>query len=298
MILVKVFGGLGNQMFQYAFGRALANNIKTDLLLDTSLLKVKEDNTTKREYELDVFSIRANFVHSHDLHKYRRSYINRVNRKLNKVFSIPIISKSKVIYEEEYEEMEVISRNELSDTMLYGNWQSEKYFKNYEEEIKNDFKFKRTLDEINYHLVQRIKDVNSVSIHIRRGDYAENPEINSTHGLCTVDYYTRSINYINQTIHNPVYFVFSDDIEWVKRNLVIDNEHEMVTWNKNRSSYVDMQLMSICKNNIIANSSFSWWGAWLNINPEKIVIAPIRWYEKESRNVKANNLIPGKWIRL
>ncbi len=298
MILIKIYGGLGNQMFQYAFGRTLAHKFNTKLILDTSLLKIVDRNTTKREFELEIFSIKVNFANSNDLNKFRRTYINRINSRLNKMFRFPIITKSKIIYEADYEILNKVSPNKLIDTLLFGSWQSEKYFSSFEKEIRNDFKFRRKLDEKNLLLAERIKATNSISIHIRRGDYADNLETNKTHGLCTIDYYIKSINYIKQIIENPMFFIFSDDIEWATRNLKIDDEHEFITWNKNKDSSIDMQMMSYCKHNIIANSSFSWWGAWLNSNPNKIVIAPKRWFANETKNLQTNNLIPETWLRL
>ena len=138
-----------------------------------------------------------------------------------------------------------------------------------------------------------ISQTNSVSLHIRRGDYVSNQKTNQTHGTCDLDYYQRCITEIEKEVENPYFFVFSDEIEWVKENLKINHPAEYVDQNTGDKSYEDMRLMSQCKHNVIANSSFSWWGAWLNSYPDKIVFAPKRWFASDKHNTK--DLIPEGW---
>ncbi|MGK4199417.1 alpha-1,2-fucosyltransferase [Fusobacterium sp. HC1336] len=143
------------------------------------------------------------------------------------------------------------------------------------EEIYHDFKFPVIQDEENIKIKLKIEDTNSVSIHVRRGDYLNSREFKN---ICTLEYYKNAIKYMKDRLENPVFFIFSNDIEWCKENLNIVGEHYYINWNnKKENNFRDMQLMSLCKNNIIANSSFSWWAALLNINKNKIVVAPKKW---------------------
>jgi hypothetical protein len=132
-------------------------------------------------------------------------------------------------------------------------------------------------------------------MHVRRGDYASNPKTGATHGLCSLDYYEEAIRYISERVEQPIFFIFSDDINWVKCNLKVDFPCQYVDHNKSMESFNDMRLMSLCQHHIIANSSFSWWGAWLNPGQKKIVIAPRRWF-LNSNNVE--DLYPASWVRL
>ena len=140
-----------------------------------------------------------------------------------------------------------------------------------------------------------IKSTNAVSIHFRRGDYVDQPETNKTHGTCTKEYYQKAVDLMASRIVNPHFFLFSDEPEWIKENFstAIPSTHVA-----GYPGFIDMYLMGLCRHNIIANSSFSWWGAWLNINPDKIVIAPTQWFAIDEINNKAVDLVPSNWIRL
>jgi hypothetical protein len=172
---------------------------------------------------------------------------------------------------------------------------SEKYFIDAEKQIRKDFVFKLPMQNENIGLAKKISQVNAISLHVRRGDYASNPQNIATHGLCSIDYYQAAIKHMVEQVKNPYFFVFSDDSAWVTSNLKIDFLHQYVDHNHGKESYNDMHLMSLCKHNIIANSSFSWWGAWLNQNAEKIVFAPKQWFSKSTDTI---DLIPSNWIRI
>lgn len=173
-----------------------------------------------------------------------------------------------------------------------GYWQSEKYFDNCIANIRDAFKFPK-LDSINQNLIEKLNGKISVSIHIRRGDYLKDPLFR---GLTDIDYYNRAIQYILNVVNVDCFVIFSNDIEWCKQNIaqLTNLECVFVNWNKGVNSFRDMQLMSLCKHNIIANSSFSWWGAWLNNNPEKIVITPLKWINREYKT----DIIPSSWIKI
>lgn len=178
---------------------------------------------------------------------------------------------------------------------LAGYWQSEKYFSDASETIRADFTFRQPLSEQNAEMAERIGQGMSVSLHVRRGDYASNPKTNTAHGLCSLEYYRAAVLHMAEHIERPEFFVFSDDIAWVKANLEIDFPCWYVDHNQGTESYNDMRLMSLCRHHIIANSSFSWWGAWLNRDPDKIVVAPRRWFANGKRS---EDLLPASWVSL
>ena len=180
------------------------------------------------------------------------------------------------------------------DSVYYdGYWQNEGNFKQIREKILQSFTFPEILDEKNIQLTNRLKNSKAVSCHVRRGDYLKEPEM----CVCTPQYYVRAITEMNQRVNPDLYVVFSDDIPWCRENLmglIGNREVVFVDWNRKENSFRDMQLMSLCKHNIIANSSFSWWGAWLNQNESKVVIAPSVWMNKPI----VNDPICENWIRI
>lgn len=137
---------------------------------------------------------------------------------------------------------------------------------------------------------------NSVSVHIRRGDYVTKSRYNKTYAHCTVKYYENAVDYIAKKFPNPHIYIFSDDTDWIKENIKFPYETEYVTHNIGQNSFEDIRLMSNCKHNVIANSTFSWWGAWLNQNSEKIVVCPDVWFQ-DSRIVQTD-IYPKEWIRI
>ena len=300
MICVRLSGGLGNQMFQYACGRALAYRHKVKLLLDLSFLEKSElqSNYTLRKYELGIFAVNAELRSKKELKKLNPSFYSRLYNRLCQHIELPMLFTPGVLIETKSHNYDKRVEKLSKNSVLIGCWQNELYFKQIEEIISEDFKFKLHIDNKNAERVQRIMKSNSISIHIRRGDYVENPETNKKHGLCSLAYYKSAIRFISQKVNSPVFFIFSDDLNWAKENLKLTFSHEFVSGNIGDKSYMDMQLMSLCKHNIIANSTFSWWGAWLNSNPQKIVIAPNQWFANKTRSYQINDLIPEDWKRL
>jgi hypothetical protein len=179
---------------------------------------------------------------------------------------------------------------------INGYWQSEKYFKDIEEVLRKDFTVISPINQENQRMLNLINSTDSVSLHVRRGDYVTNPTTNSFHGTCSLDYYAKAVRYIIENISNPHFFLISDDPDWVKENISINKPVTVIDINTTDNGYDDLRLMSKCKHNIIANSSFSWWGAWLNNNPQKIVIAPEKWFLSPELNTK--DLIPQGWMKL
>lgn len=181
------------------------------------------------------------------------------------------------------------------DCYLAGYWQSEQYFREAAPVIHADFTFKLLPANRNAELAEQIGQVNAVSLHVRRGDYVNNPKTNVVHGVCSLDYYRDAVRHVSSRVANPCFFIFSDDMAWVKEHLKMDLPCQYVDHNCGAESYNDMRLMSLCRHHIIANSSFSWWGAWLNRNPDKIVVAPKKWFAND-KNI--SDLFPAGWVIL
>jgi hypothetical protein len=282
-------GGLGNQMFQVAAAYALAKYHNTDFKLDLSFL-LKNNKTTEiftaRNYELNVFDY--NFYIATEEEK-----ALFVKKKKNIFEKIKFKYLNCKLIEENQEGIEFF-HNSTKNTYINGYWQNEDYFKEHKKDILKLFSFKEL--PMNLHGIRNeILNANSVSIHIRRGDYVTNSAASSFHGLCSMEYYISAIKIMNSKVINPVFFIFSDDEDWVKENFIINQPYHFVSKNK---SIDDLHLMKLCKHNIIANSSFSWWGAWLNENIDKVVVAPSQWFVDQKKNNETKDLIPDAWIRL
>ena len=289
MITVKLKGGLGNQLFQYALGRNLSLINETNLILDISNFA----SDKLRNYALGSFNI-PNTVTLSNKSNLKNKFLYALGKKnlpLSRILKLQINFINE--YKFEFNDNILQSPN---NSFLDGYWQSEKYFNSIEHTIRNDLLLNHEFSEAHKNLLNEILNTNSVSIHVRRGDYANNPTTKAYHGLCPIDWYVQAINKIKETEGNTHFFIFSDDVDWVKSNL---KSTERITYVSNGACGSDsdeMTLMSRCKHNIIANSSFSWWAAWLNNNPAKIVIAPSRWFS--AKDINTNDLIPETWIRL
>lgn len=293
MIVVRLTGGLGNQMFQYAFGRATANRLGVEMRLDLSdsTLSIHQGYELKR-----VFGIEAKIATESDMANvlgWQRP--EAVRKALKKLRLTALFVKGLV--EEPHFHFSAKMLHVPDKTYLNGYWQSEKYFKSVAEYIRNEFKFYKPPSAVNKVLLQEIADANTtaISLHVRRGDYVHNQAVSQVHGNCSLAYYHAAIQYVLQRVQSPLFYVFSDDMDWVRNHLEMPFPHKLITHNRGESSYEDMRLMSLCQHHIIANSSFSWWGAWLNANPKKLVIAPKNWFADESR---PHDLFPDGWVVL
>lgn len=293
MIIVRLMGGLGNQLFQYAAGRALSLKHNTELQFDLSFLRADTNQQyTKRDLELDFFDLNITEVSPSDLAKFKNnSFLKRVKRKLigNMFSNYHVANQNELKFLPEF-------RTYPKNTYLNGYWQSEKYFMNIREIVLSDLKIKKVKSKEVESMEKDILNCNSVSLHIRRGDYVYRKSSNELHGLLSSEHYYRAIEMIKKHHSSITVFVFSDDMEWVKQNLKLSDKCVYVDFNMGENSVFDMHLMSLCKHNIIANSSFSWWGAWLNQNPEKIVIAPENWFAK--KELSNNDVIPDTWMQI
>lgn len=292
MVVIKLQGGLGNQMFQYAAAKSLAVRLKADVFLDLSWFSNIPATDTKRWYELDYFALEKNTI---DINKYTviskglgratkaKRYVMAKNKK-NILWSFDSPDQK---YHKEYTKLK-------GNIYLEGWFTSEKYFKDIREELLKEFIFTIEANEKSKNLLSEIEKTSSVSLHVRRGDYLKNKNAKKWHGVKGNDYYRTAIEIMNTRIKNPVYFVFSDDIQWCKKNIITSKKIYFVDHNKYGAE--DLMLMCECKNNIITNSTFSWWGAWLNRNNKKIVIAPEAWLNDSS--VDTSDVLPKEWIKI
>lgn len=292
--IVKLNGGLGNQMFQYAFACALEEKFNKKVSFDFCYFdEVKLcDTVTTRVYELDAFGICCPKASENDLANVKRpdfksKFKNTLAKKYPALFGINYVrEKYTSIYDEK-----ILN---YPDYIYYeGYFQNEKYFKHLRNLLLEQFSVKVPIDEKNQKVLDNILNTNSVSIHVRRGDYVTLDYVNKIHGTCSLDYYNHAINYIASKVKKPYFYLFSDDTDWVIKNLKIDYPFTIVDFNSGKG-WFDMHLMKNCKHNVTANSSFSWWGAWLNDNPRKIVVAPERWTSQKQKC----NIIPASWIKL
>jgi hypothetical protein len=289
MIISQLYGGLGNQMFQYAAGRAASLRLNETMTLDISFF---ESHSLHQGFELfRVFNIDTPLAGPEDISAVLGWQGCKYTRRIVARPAFKCIRKSSFVIEPSFNFWPDV-RMVPSDCYLTGYWQSEKYFLDYACIIRKDFAFKEPLDSLNEELLKKITQKNSVSLHVRRGDYVANAGV---YACCSIDYYENAVGYIAAQVKDPVFFVFSDDPDWVKANLKLEHDHVYVSHNKGTESYNDMRLMSRCDHHIIANSSFSWWGAWLNPSTDKIVIAPDTWFVN---GTDASDLCPEAWIKL
>lgn len=275
--IIRLSGGLGNQMFQCAFAEFLKKKTGKGYIFDGS--SYSKDKL--RHYELDIYE--------------------------NPTFRIGTIIKNlvKVLCRlgvfQEYREKElfqfdnnVVNRLGLL-TYFNGYWQSYFYCDPVKTQLIKLFEPAQPPSSLNQKLAGEIEQSESVSLHVRRGDYIKNSEANGVHGTCSLNYYNKAVEYMNQRIQNPQYYIFSDDPDWVRSSMKLDCNSKVISHNTGNQAYWDIWLMKRCKHNIIANSTFSWWGAYLSTYSDKIVIAPEKW-----NNLKLGKmeLIPKSWVKL
>jgi hypothetical protein len=296
MILVRLWGGLGNQMFQYATAKALALRLNTNLKIDLSLLEnqIKGPLEPQREFDLRVFNIEPELASTNEVNFYNPKANSIINKLYAKWLNLRFPNRT---YIEKYYHFDRQLNLLKDNTCIVGNWQSPKYFQGFENEIRSELTFREGILIESKELAAEIMESNSVCINVRRSDYLTHPEYSKILGFRGLEYLQPAIEKIKCLTGNPSFFIFSDDIKWCNEVLqpiiggkVIDHNHK--GWKF--GNY--LHLMSLCKHQIIPNSTFGWWAAWLNQNPEKIVIAPKIWYQDKSFDTK--DLCPENWIRL
>jgi hypothetical protein len=299
MIVIRLKGGLGNQMFQYAMGKHIANKLGVGMKLDlTSLcrthenffIKPKESNVI-RDYQMDIFDFEVSFLLEPSFIRFLdRFYLN---------FLLQIVKAVKLIGLKKYKEKtftaeEFIINNPKDKYLYVGYWQSEKYFKSVETELRKDLRFKDELSGEAKSVYEAITKVNAVCVHVRRGDYVDNTD---TFNCSNLDYFVNGTNYIFKQTNNPHFFVFSDDIAWCKQHIKFDYAFTVVDYTTDKIKYKeDLQLMASCNHFIMSASSFSWWAVWLSNKKEARVVVPKNWFLGNHTDV--SDLVNESWVKL
>ncbi|MBS0430491.1 MAG: alpha-1,2-fucosyltransferase [Proteobacteria bacterium] len=291
-IYVKLLGGLGNQLFQYATGRALALRHRAELKLDLSFFETYE----LRRYELSVYPIHAQIAGSEELDRLREFGPPQPSGLLRRLFGNRNAGPARFYVESSpYFDGQL---KELPPPLhIEGYWQSEKYFLDIRRRLIKELTPSLPIEPENQEMFSLAEKTDSISLHIRRGDYVSNDCVNRVHGVLPLDYYHQALALLKTRVPDPHVFVFSDDIEWAKKNLRLDVPIEYVTANGEQRAFRDIQLQSTCKHHITANSSFSWWGAWLNPRAGKTVVGPKRWLNEVAGD-DSRDRVPETWLRV
>ena len=291
MVISQLMGGLGNQLFQYAAGRALSLRLDAPLKLDTSFFK----NAPDRTYELGRFNIQATVTTPSD-DRGSRFWSGRRTRRFAKAVRLVGLPFGMVTLDDLQQSFDPRILSVFGDVYLRGFWQSERYFESITDIIRQEFTFRSPPDAENQVVLDQIQSTEAVVLHVRRGDYVADPVTNAYHGTCDLDYYRRAIGRLSLQVPNPHFFIFSDDPGWTRLNIRIEFPCTYVTHNTGRQDFEDLRLMGHGKHFIIANSSFSWWGAWLSKNPNKQIIAPAKWFANP--NLSGRDLVPDRWLKI
>jgi hypothetical protein len=284
MIVVKIWGGLGNQLFQYSFGKYLSEKlgaaVKYDIQTNNSL-----SSFTQRDVGMSFFNIEMTIASVDELNErkyFQNIHFARLERKLAQAF--PRLLKKHIV---ESNIPKPFGTLHFRDNCYYeGYWQSYKYLASIKDTILQEFTLKQPAGSIILNALKNIQATASVSIHVRRGDYLNNKYFTT----CTMAYYKKAMTYF--TAPETKFYIFSDDINWCRLNFV-GAQYTFITGNQH---FEDLYLMSRCSHNIICNSTFSWWAAWLNNNPQKIVISPKHWHKRQKNG--NNDLLPENWIKI
>lgn len=282
MIITRLKGGLGNQMFQYALGRKLA--LKNNDLLKLDISGYQHDNL--RSYSLEPFAMSAEIAKQEEIT--RLKYPLGIFSFVWRYFSFKVLRQFHTGWEPAILEAK-------GNLYLDGFWQSYKYFADIADTIRADFTLKEPLEQKYPELVQQVHEGDSISLHVRRTDYVSSKKHQKNFGTLSLEHYQKAIRLAKENRPNPTLFIFTDDPNWVKNNLQTDVPTIYIS-NFGLRDYEELILMSYCKSHIIANSSFSWWGAWLDPRPDKIVIAPTHW--TQSGEPKTDDIIPPSWQKI
>jgi len=290
-ITVRIQGGFGNQLFQYAAGRSLALQTGASLFLNAW----EYQSPVCRKYELGKLKISdrqtSRFRGDWEIKLRRRRYAPL--RWLLEAMQSPLGYRRIIDARQGFEARLATLTGNL---YLDGYWHSERYFADIREQLLQEFTFKEAPTPANADYLARILSQNAVCVHLRRGDYVAQAHFNARFGVCELPYYQSAIACLQPRLRNPAFFVFSDDPAWVSANFPRLDAMTLVTHNVGKDDAEDLRLMMNCKHFIIANSTFSWWAAWLGRCPEKIVIAPKRWFASPEESDR--DLVPETWLRL
>lgn len=287
MIITTITSGFGNQLFQYAAGYALAKKRHAKLRLDTRFYQENK----YRNYELGRLGISAQELSWAD--KARLDLLDASMRRRSIKWPLHFLPLLKLRYvDDAVSGFDNSVLEQPNGTVLRGYWQNEEYFSEYREDILREFTFRSAPDAENAAMISRIKEQTSICVHVRRGDYLSSKEVVAA---APIRYYENAVKWMTDRVPNAKYFVFSDEPDWCRENLGIADP-VFVTHNTGKNDPEDLRLMTHCDHFIIANSTFSWWGAWLSTAPHKQVIAPQQWFSVPNGNELA--IVPRDWLRL
>lgn len=289
MIIIHVMGGLGNQLYQYALYLKL-ESLGKQVKLDTkAYYTIDEDEKEWRKFELDWLE---QLPYETCTEKERTLFLDNSMKITSRIRRKLFGRKDRTVKEEKTYMPEIF---EMDEVYLYGYWMCEKYYEDMIPKLQSMIRFKPSINEKNRICIEQMKQENSVSIHVRRSDYLTVADGKRYMGICTDAYYQAAIRYICERVENPVFYIFSDDVDYVREHFTDKNMH-IVDWNQGEDSLYDMQLMSCCKHNICANSTFSMWGARLNQNQEKMMIRPLHSDNYETDSVEEIQENWKKWV--
>ena len=293
MIIVKLHGGLGNQLFQYAFARAVSARLQTEFRLDPYAFHTYYK---LHKYSLDHFMVREQFCRDSDLCGF--VWLRKHENAFNWIFRHIFRKKSMFVpfyhFEPNYRfDPSVFAMNA---TYFDGYWNTEKYFAPIAAELRAEIVLKEPLSTYSQGVYNQIQRVSAVSLHVRRADYVTNKKVEAAFGSCSPEYYAAAIARVTAKVPAPHFFIFSDDQAWAAEHFKSLPYPVTCVTNTAEKNYEDLMLMAACRHNIIANSSFSWWGAWLNRHPDKMVIAPKTWFQ--SAHIDTADVVPASWIRV
>lgn len=287
-LTVYCVGGLGNQLFQFIAGYVLAKKNKMNLRIN-----IERFNSYDRQFELDKFPeiYKLNIPIVNNYKTYNLIKILGIYKLINFFLdkNIKKFERSPFIFNED-----LLKKKIVNNFSITGFFQSEKYFLNYKKIVLKLLRFPKAKNKLIQNYLNLIKNRNSVAIHIRRGDYLNDPKVRNFHGILGESYYKKSIRHIKKNVKNPFFFIFSDDINLIKKKFLFFNKKNYI-FIDTKSSISDMYLMSNCKHFIIANSTFSWWGAWLSKNKRKIVCAPKKWVKLKT---PTPDILPKSWVEI
>lgn len=291
MIIIRLKGGMGNQMFQYAFGLRLAQQLNTDLKLDlSSLLDRSKGDFVYRNYDLSIFKIDPSFVHAPTflkfIYQFKSTWVTRQIRKA-------VLRKGQFHKETDFHFQQEFLISAKNNSIYEGWFQSPEYFAGIESTIRDQFSFREDIIPESRELRNQIKRTNSICLNVRRTDFLKVDTLNTT----DKNYFFKAADHLADMLPNPVFFVFSDDLDWCKENLLLPYPVQFVDHEHKGNKFGNyLQLMIACKHFIIPNSSFAWWAVWLNQESEKMVVAPKLWFNDPA--VDTSDLIPKDWIRI
>ncbi|PUE27530.1 alpha-1,2-fucosyltransferase [Limnohabitans sp. Jir72] len=280
-------GGLGNQLFQYAAARSLAHRLHIDLVLDPYWFKHPRPGETVRPLELTNYHVKLRIANTDEQRRWKLLR-TRWARYLGPLLPIQVVRERGFAYNDSF-------NRTADDSYLVGAWQSERYFREIREILLGELTPIQPPSIQDTELLQAMQACDAICVHVRRGDYVSSNSASAYHGVCSLDYYERAIKHVASQVRSPSLFIFSDDPDWTREHLHTEYPSHYVTHNSSTDAFQDLRLMSYCKHHVIANSSFSWWGAWLSTSPEQIVVAPEKWF---SVSRPTPDLLPPKWKRL